>query len=604
LTPEQIAEVCAIGLKIEDYFGKPQDIEWGWIDGSFALLQTRAIRGLDIVRDVEVGRLAEIDRLKKLTTDKRQVWVTHNLGETLRAPMPLTWDIMQQFMSGDGGFGRFYHDLGYRPSPLVCKEGFLELIGGRIYADPERAAQLFWGDSPFCYDLDALIEDQSILDQAPDKFEPNNADGAFFLIVPGIIATMWRKSRIGKQMKKTVEDHFKSTILPPYLAYVKGKRAQDLTALNTADLCAELEERRQKVLVDFAKESLKPGSIGAIAFAELRNTLIQLMGEEEGGKLAFNLTVGLDGDTTVDQNEMLYQVAHGKATMADFLELYGHRTVGEMELSEPRYREDPTQLDNILTSMKKSAKSPGDLHHGHIEERTKLEKELPELLVSWGGSSLQEKIQENLKLTQELLAYRESGKYYLMMGYELIRLAILEFSRRWDLGRDIFFLQIDELAGFEGRRDELLETIAARKIRWQSLQRLDMADVIDSDELDKLGLPQVYENATELEGEAIAAGVASGTARIVFDPRESRDLGEDCILVCTSTDPGWTPLFVNARALIVEKGGVLSHGAIVARDFGIPAVVCAGATKRLKEGDKVRVDGNRGIISIMESDNA
>ena len=101
-----------------------------------------------------------------------------------------------------------------------------------------------------------------------------------------------------------------------------------------------------------------------------------------------------------------------------------------------------------------------------------------------------------------------------------------------------------------------------------------MPAVIDSAELQQLGLPREYASAAELKSEAVAAGLAVGTARVVFDPCEPRDLGDDYILVCPSTDPGWTPLFVNARGLVVERGGVLSHGAIVARDFGIPAVVC------------------------------
>ncbi|MGA2032114.1 MAG: PEP-utilizing enzyme, partial [Thermoguttaceae bacterium] len=203
--------------------------------------------------------------------------------------------------------------------------------------------------------------------------------------------------------------------------------------------------------------------------------------------------------------------------------------------------------------------------------------------------------------TQRLLAYRESGKHYLMLGYELIRAAILELARRWRLGREVFFLRLEELEHFETRREELLSAAAQRQVRWQSLQRLDMPEVIDSRELDQLGLPRKYESAAELKGDAVAAGVATGTARIVFDPRQPRDLGANYILVCPSTDPGWTALFVNARGLVVEKGGVLSHGAIVARDFGIPAVVCPGATKRIKDGSKLRLDGNRGMIYLTEN---
>jgi pyruvate,water dikinase len=187
-----------------------------------------------------------------------------------------------------------------------------------------------------------------------------------------------------------------------------------------------------------------------------------------------------------------------------------------------------------------------------------------------------------------------------MMGYELLRQAILELARRWQLGRDVFFLRLEELERFEKQREELLETAAQRLIRWQSFQRLDLPAAIDSRNLDRLGIPQTYESAEELQGEPVAGGVATGTARVVFDPGEERDLGSEFILVCPSTDPGWTALFVNARGLIVERGGVLSHGAIVARDFAIPAVVCAGATSRIKDGSTLQLDGNRGVIGIME----
>ncbi len=138
LADDEVARLAAIGRQIELHYGAPQDIEWAICAGQFTVLQARPIRGLEVAGDVEPGRAAEIERLSALSAGRRRIWVAHNLGETLPAPTPLTWDIIRRFMSGSGGFGRFYHDLGYRPSPRVCEEGFLELIGQRIYADPER----------------------------------------------------------------------------------------------------------------------------------------------------------------------------------------------------------------------------------------------------------------------------------------------------------------------------------------------------------------------------------------------------------------------------------------------------------------------------------
>jgi len=94
--------------------------------------------------------------------------------------------------------------------------------------------------------------------------------------------------------------------------------------------------------------------------------------------------------------------------------------------------------------------------------------------------------------------------------------------------------------------------------------------------------------------------VATGPARVIFSPDEAAGACTDYILVCPSTDPGWTALFVHARGLVVEQGGMLSHGAIVARDFGIPAVVCPGATRAIADGQTIRVDGNRGRITLID----
>ena len=174
-------------MRVEQHFGAPMDIEWGLAGGQFALLQSRPIRGLEVAQDVEVGRQQEIARLRALAGGARRVWVTHNLAETLRCPTPLTWDVVREFMSGDGGFGLMYQDLGYRPSRTVREEGFLELIGGQLYADPQRMAQLFWDGMPMTYDLDEVVRDPKVLDRAPSRFDPDQVGPRLLVRLPGIV---------------------------------------------------------------------------------------------------------------------------------------------------------------------------------------------------------------------------------------------------------------------------------------------------------------------------------------------------------------------------------------------------------------------------------
>jgi len=551
--------------------------------------------------DVETGRREEIQRLEALAGDKRKVWIAHNLAETLRHPTPLTWDIVGRFISGSGGFGRMYRQLGYRPSRKVSREGFLELIGGRIYADPDRLAEMFWDGIPVRYELAALLEDKTLLDRGPTKFDPNKADGRFLRKLPGTLLAMWRASRKLRRLRSRARRTFEQEILPAYLEYVEEKRREELASLSDVQVLAELDDRCQRVLRQFGAESLKPGFLAGLAFDALQGLLVQLLGKQAAAELAATLTRALEGDTTFEQDALLYRVAAGQATLEEFLERFGHRSSDEMELAEPRWRENPAYLRQMIDRFRAdSGRSPEEIHRQNLTRRRAAEEQLPAILARCGGSSLRERIQRDLAEVRDLLPLRESGKHYLMMGYELIRAAIEQLAARWDLGAGIYFLRRDELEHYPARRQELDEQIARRRTRWQALKRLHMAEVIDSDHLDGLGLPEEIESLDELQGTAVASGVATGMVRVVFDPQAAGDLGEGYVLVCPSTDPGWTPLFMAAAGLIVERGGMLSHGAIVARDFGIPAVVCPHATRLLETGDHIRIDGASGKITVIE----
>ena len=352
LTEEQVAELACISLKVEDYFKVAVDIEWGLENGKFSLLQSRSIKGLEAKKALERSRLEEVARIKELAKEKSKVWIVHNLAETLTTPTPMTWDIIKEFMSGNGGFGMMYQDFGYRPSQVVCEEGFLDLLCGRIYADSDRVPELFWKGFPFYYDQEEVLNDPLILQAAPKKFDAKKADQAFLLRLPGTVIAMIRSSRIMKKARLHSREIFDKEILPAYVAYLKEKEKQNLTKLKTAEVVKELQYRISHIMTDFGKESLKPGFFGGTALAQLENMLVQIMGTVEGPKYCQVLTSGLENDSTMEQNIMLYKVSKGKAELKDFLEKFGHRAVGEMELAEPRWNEDAGYLKQIIESQK------------------------------------------------------------------------------------------------------------------------------------------------------------------------------------------------------------------------------------------------------------
>ena len=453
---------------------------------------------------------------------------------------------------------------------------------------------------PLTYDLDALAQDKTILDRAPAKFDPSKADGFFLLRLPKILWSMWRSARKMKWHRTNVKQHFEKEVAF-HLEEVEEVRRQDLSKHSDVEVAEELDARCRWVLDEFAPLTLLPGFFGGQAFDALEAQLGQLLGPRHGAALAGTLTLALEGDVTFEQDKLLYDIAHGQATLDDFLRRFGHRSIGEMELATPRWREDCTYLQQTIARLRANpGRPPTEIHLQNVARRQQAERELPTVLEKAGGSSMREDIEANLAEARALLPYRESGKFYLMMGYELIRHALEELARRWDLGGSIYFLQREDLARFPVEADALRATAAERKRRWQALQRLDAPEIVDSNNLDTLGTAPPIVATSELIGTAMAPGVATGIARVVADPQTDGQLGADYILVCASTDPGWTPLFLGARGLIVERGGVLSHGAIVDRDFGIPAVACPHATKQLHNGDLVRVDGNQGRVFVVE----
>jgi pyruvate,water dikinase len=201
------------------------------------------------------------------------------------------------------------------------------------------------------------------------------------------------------------------------------------------------------------------------------------------------------------------------------------------------------------------------------------------------------------KALHTYLGLRETAKHYLMKGYALIRQVLLELDRRFSLKGGIFYLTQEDLPRLLAGED-LRAIIAERRRRRAIALSLEAPAVLFSDDLEAIGRPSPGPAGANLQGIPLSTGVAEGVALVLREPPAEMP-GEGFILVCPSTDPAWVPLFALARGLVMETGGVLSHGAIVAREFGLPAVAgIPGLLERIQSGQRLRVDGARGVVTI------
>lgn len=603
LTDAQLGELTELGLRVENHYGQPMDIEWALADGEFVLLQARHITtppsSITSAESVAQLRQTEIQRLEGCADPYGTVWCHHNLAEVLPAPLPMTWSVMKKFMSGIGGLGEAYRSLGFYPSARVDSEGILDLICGRIYVNLNREAELHFEGFPFAHDFNALKQhpQQAMYAQAVPDITRSRA--SFWLKLPLHVVRMSKAEMRLRQRRSDFDQVLTAEVFPTFQSEVEAEWEVSYSDLSDVELVKKFETWCTKTLDDFAPKALTATLLAGFSLQRLEGVLQKCTDETTAKSIASRLISGLSGNLTVETNTKLQQVAAGDLELIDFLKDYGHRAVDEFELAQPRWREDATYLEQIVASLD----SVGGICHPSTlepqrEQRESAEQELAELVKDKRG--LRKQIESELDFTRRYMPFRETAKFYLMLGYEQIRRALLELDCRYELDGGIFYLVSDELRQLIDGKETFGDVIARRKMECELMLQIEMPDVIFSDALEQIGAPMVTEAAETYRGVGVSAGVASGKARVLLKPSEARLSDRDYILVCPSMDPAWTPLFLHAAGLVMERGGILSHGAVVAREYGVPAVAnIPNATRYITDGQMLHIDGNTGTVSIL-----
>jgi pyruvate,water dikinase len=595
LTDAQVTTLARLGQRVEAYFGVPCDIEWALSGGEFYLLQARPIKGLNRAAsndEREQVRREEIEALRAKAEPGGTVWARFNLAEILPEPTPMTWAIVRRFMSGQGGFGLTYRDLGYEPDPSLDEAGVYDLVCGRPYCNLNREPRMYARGQPLEHSFAALKK-------APHaalypRAEPNwsKVGWTFWLFQPVHIFRTFLFELQLQRWVRTFADRLRGEIIPAFVAETAKGTEEDLSKLDDAALSQRLEHWIRRTLYDFARESLKATVLGAVAMGKVELVLTKPLGVERTRAALGELTMGVHPDPEADLPGAIRDLSEGKIDRTTFLARFGHRGPQEMELAQPRWSEDPSALDRAR-SVSEGQQTLAHATGSDAWKRIAAEEKL---------SSLQRQLVEpELKSLHAYLSLRETGKHSLMRGYALIRRVLVELDRRHHLDGGIFFLTPDELPRL-AKGGNLSSLIEERRRRREVALSLEVPQVIFSDDLDAIGRPAAVTGGGAMQGVPLSAGVAEAPALVLERPDGAAAPAEPYILVCPSTDPAWVPLFVRAKGLVMETGGVLSHGAIVAREFGLPAVAgLSGVHKRLKTGQRLRVDGGGGTVTVLDS---
>jgi pyruvate,water dikinase len=577
-----------LGKQAAEHFGSPQDVEWAIQAGKVYVLQSRPITTLEGLESRHRVLQAARERLRQQSAAARGPWVLHNLAETLPHPTPLTWSLIGRFMSGRGGLGAMYRRAGFAPSAIADREGFLELIAGRVYMDAARAPEMFFEGFPFAYSMDDL-------NRSPDASQtpPTLPHGS-------LTSRLTARRRLAaaqatlRALAQNFDRQLRETIFPAFVRYVADEKQVDLRALSAQRLIACWQSREERVLDQFGGQSLLPGLIGEMAVGELCALLAEHFWNEDPDALAHLVSSGGPSDRTVVRDAELYEVGKGDRSLETWLGEHGHRAADELELAAARWREpSETEIVRGTAARLAAGENPIERQRRHAaavhQQVAGLRQRLP-------GRDCR-KFDRLVDLVQRYIPFREDGKDLLILGYDLLRDLALEVGRRLGLGPDVFFLTREEL--FDALRVGIapFHLIRQRTAAYRAESRLEVPRLIDPKAVDTLGdEPPAGAVPGSHKGFAVSSGKASGPVKILASPRDAGDLGRGCVLVCPSTDPSWTPLFAGAAGLVLERGGMLSHGAVVARELGLPAVVLPQATRFFRDGEEICVDGRWGWV--------
>ena len=594
LTDAQMVQLAQLGRRIEAHFAHPQDIEWCLVDDGFQIVQSRPITTLFPVP-------AASDR-------ENHVYVSVGHQQMMTDPMkPLglaLWQLTTPRPMSEAG-GRLFVDVTQALGSPTSRAGLLRAL--------ERSDPLI-GDA-----LETILERGDFVPTFPDAgpgVTPAGGPPAPIKTDTAIVADLIERSRASlATLQRDIRTKSGAALLDFILADVRELQRILFDPRSHQVIMAAMEATwwlnehvdawlGEKNAADTLTQSA-PDNVTS----EMGLALLDVADVIRPYPDVVAFLQHVEDESFLDDLPALAGGREARDAIQAYLDRYGMRCVGEIDIARPRWSERPTTLvPMILANINNFEPGAGErrFEQGRQEAREREKELLARLRALQGGERKAEEVKAMIDRLRTFVGYREYPKYHKVSRYFVYKQALLHEAERLvhthvlHEKEDIFYLRFEELHDVVRTNQVNEQLIRQRKDTFRSYQALTPPRVLTSDgEVIAGTYRRVDLPAGALVGLPVSGGTIEGRARVILDMAEA-DLEAGDILVTAYTDPSWTPAFVAITGLVTEVGGLMTHGAVVAREYGLPTVVgVENATRLIADRQRIRVHGTDGYIEIL-----
>ncbi|MGN7393821.1 phosphoenolpyruvate synthase [Peribacillus frigoritolerans] len=602
LSDEQVLGLERIGRKLEAHFGCPQDIEWCLVDDTFYIVQSRPITTLYPIpeaNDQENHVYVSVGHQQMMTDAMKPLGLSFWL---LTTPAPMR-------IAG----GRLFVDVTHMVASPESRKMLVEAMGQH---DPLMKDALIniieRGD--FIKSVPNDKQEQS--SGKSNKSVPSADSRAQIENDPTIVSDLIKRSQTSiEELKQNIQTKSGSELFDFILEDIQILKKilfdpqSSAVFMAAIDASSWINEKMNKWLGEKNAADTLSQSVPNNITSEMGLALMDVADVIRPYPKVIDYLQQVKDDNFMDE---LVKFDGGQETqdaIYDYLGKYGMRCAGEIDITKTRWSEKPTTLvPVILSNIKNFEPNASNLkfEQGRQEALKKELEILDRLKQLPDGEQKAKETKRMISLIRNFIGYREYPKYGMVNRYFVYKQSLLKEAEQLVQSNvihekeDIYYLTFEELHEVVRTNKLDYQMISKRKDEYRLYEKLTPPRVITSDGEIIVG-EYKRDNlmAEAIVGLPVSSGIIEGRARVILN-MEDADLEDGDILVTTFTDPSWTPLFVSIKGLVTEVGGLMTHGAVIAREYGLPAVVgVVNATKLIKDGQRIRVNGTEGYIEIL-----